>query len=1232
MLQIIPAPKSRPAKMTCLGLILLTILNLSLAFIGELPTARADTPHFMTTQGDRLVINGQTVILKGTNFYPLGNSFTAMWMYWDSEAVRQGLQQAAALGDNSVRILVPFSSIYGWTQPGSGYVVPEYLDRLRQFVQLAGEYRLGVIITLFDFEDVSGPGTKEELYHRQYAHDIVTAFKDDDRVIAWDLHNEPDNYGLWNSQDNAEPTLVWLSRMRQYVKSLDPNHLITVGMGKRESFYRQSSEGYTVLDLSDFVSEHSYNADALAEEIYELQGKTNRQKPIVIEEMGWPSGPVFSTDFTEAAQVDKYYKTLEVAKSHNVAGILQWMLYDAEPTGAPPWDDIGSYYGLVKRNGQLKPAAQVWQTNFVADPLPTPVTTTNLALTKAAPKVNPPHYFPATDHYLGTPMYEMWRRGGAELIFGLPLTDAFLQEDVGSGRHDFVNDPVKTPMYQYFEKGRMEYHKERRALPEYSTLQGIDRYLFLIDFGNVGLELAAVRGYNFAPATQLGANSATYQWFTQTSHSLQEPFLSFWQQHLGNYIFGSPISEPFEETNPETGQRRLVQYFEKGRLEYRPEFANTNAAVEVGNVGAELIKAKGWIPKAYSDYQPPAGTTTTSDQIPVAAPTGQGGFADPAFNKVWSRTDAPVANGQTSRTWLWGDKPGQALQESYQEAPGGSRLVQYFDKSRMELTNPGGDASSKWYVTNGLLAKELITGQMQIGDNRFESRSPAQLPLAGDALAVNPDAPTYASLQNLASTSANQPDMTGKPIGQFLLKDGTLGSLPGDLVGKATFGQYNAQTGHNIAAVFWNFLTQTRGPVLENGQTVQGDVVDWLFSVGLPLTEPYWTTAKVAGVEREVLVQAFERRVLTYTPANPAAYQVEMGNVGLHYYTWRYGSATAPASSATSGILSLDTATRTDLDQSGGLAYRQIDSGAFYRYTSRAGEAGSAGLLPGSVNGASQPYEGPGLVYLAPEKAGRQAIFLNDFKGNNRVVAYGLSAALSPDGQTLAYVAYSGFQKTGLFLLDLATGQSRELAQDVTPALAWSNDGARLAFFYNDVNKVRLAVSEGGAPPHVVFITEPDTLAADPTFSKDGGWLVYTLMRLSPDDRGPKVSASEIHALNLASGGDRILAGSAARPVFSPDGANLAVLGWNDPHLYLIGWDEGNAGPKKPLAPALACEMECRNTGSPAWSPDGRWLAFTGPGRNLLGVKGSGGAAYELSTKPVAGGSGGTFDPVWTGQ
>ena len=37
----------------------------------------------------------------------------------------------------------------------------------------------------------------------------------------------------------------------------------------------------------------------------------------------------------------------------------------------------------------------------------------------------------------------------------------------------------------------------------------------------------------------------------------------------------------------------------------------------------------------------------------------------------------------------------------------------------------------------------------------------------------------------------------------------------------------------------------------------------------------------------------FERRVLTYTDTNPDPYKVEMGNIGQHYYHWRYAS-TAP--------------------------------------------------------------------------------------------------------------------------------------------------------------------------------------------------------------------------------------------------------------------------------------------------------------------------------------------------
>jgi hypothetical protein len=64
---------------------------------------------------------------------------------------------------------------------------------------------------------------------------------------------------------------------------------------------------------------------------------------------------------------------------------------------------------------------------------------------------------------------------------------------------------------------------------------------------------------------------------------------------------------------------------------------------------------------------------------------------------------------------------------------------------------------------------------------------------------------------------------------------------------------------------------------------------DWHMSVGLPLAEPYWVRSNLAGEATWVLVQAFERRILTYTPINRPEWRVEMGNVGRHYYTWRYG-------------------------------------------------------------------------------------------------------------------------------------------------------------------------------------------------------------------------------------------------------------------------------------------------------------------------------------------------------
>jgi hypothetical protein len=89
-----------------------------------------------------------------------------------------------------------------------------------------------------------------------------------------------------------------------------------------------------------------------------------------------------------------------------------------------------------------------------------------------------------------------------------------------------------------------------------------------------------------------------------------------------------------------------------------------------------------------------------------------------------------------------------------------------------------------------------------------------------------------------------------------------------------------------------------RGPVYVNGQYVQDTIIDWVFAMGYPLTEPYWIPIQVGNEQRWVLMQAFQRRILTYTPGNPQGFQVEMGNVGRTYYDWRYGQ-TPPAPTPT---------------------------------------------------------------------------------------------------------------------------------------------------------------------------------------------------------------------------------------------------------------------------------------------------------------------------------------------
>ncbi len=255
----------------------------------------------------------------------------------------------------------------------------------------------------------------------------------------------------------------------------------------------------------------------------------------------------------------------------------------------------------------------------------------------------------------------------------------------------------------------------------------------------------------------------------------------------------------------------------------------------------------------------------------------------------WLHTDQLVVDGTVKRSWLWGPRSFYASFEPYKESPDGWRLVTYYDKARMEVNDyTAASVNNPYYVSNGLLVKEMVTSQLQLGNNTFEKHtSDGPVLPAGDLTDAN-RTPPFAVYQQVLGRNDNS---DGAIVKEYLFRIGNVEAM--DTYNKygVTAGHKVAETGHYIASPFWNYLNTT-GPVIDlygqEYQTHNARLFDPLFSAtGLPITEPYWTTTLVGGMNKDVLVQLFERRVLTYTPSNSAGFQVEMGNVGLQYFLWR---------------------------------------------------------------------------------------------------------------------------------------------------------------------------------------------------------------------------------------------------------------------------------------------------------------------------------------------------------
>jgi hypothetical protein len=245
-------------------------------------------------------------------------------------------------------------------------------------------------------------------------------------------------------------------------------------------------------------------------------------------------------------------------------------------------------------------------------------------------------------------------------------------------------------------------------------------------------------------------------------------------------------------------------------------------------------------PTAAPDAVVPAPSTSGTSGPAAAFPAGAVPPLPSAVDVGASAVGAPFQQFYAERQGL--RVLGNTLVPARQE---GGLVVQYFEKGRIE-EHPD-EPNAAWRLQYGLLVDELVAAG-------------AGLPVGGDASTL-----TYATIQQLTQPGARVAPPDGFTGGTATLPDG------------AVFVPFSAALapgpGHVVPANFWAYVNDA-------GLFPGG----WLHDVGLPITEPVEAVVdKGPDKGRRIVVQAFQRTILTYDPLNPPDYLVERANVGTDY-------------------------------------------------------------------------------------------------------------------------------------------------------------------------------------------------------------------------------------------------------------------------------------------------------------------------------------------------------------
>jgi hypothetical protein len=296
--------------------------------------------------------------LVGANYVP-SNAINELEMFqqatFDPAINDRELGLAEGIGMNTMRV---FLQDQLWTSDPEGFS-----KRLDAFLAIAAKHHIRPVLVLFDscWEAnpklgpqhppipgvhnsgwVQSPGAAELMdksYYpklQAYVEGVVGRFGKDDRVLAWDIWNEPDNGNdarFHEAPHKVELVDALLPQVFAWARGAKPSQPLTSGVwnGNWSDESKMSATTKIQLAESDIISFHNYGwPEEFEARIKELQ-KQHR--------------PILCTEYMARGAGSTFDNSLPIAKKYNV-GAINWGLVAGKTQTYLPWDSWDHPYVL----------------------------------------------------------------------------------------------------------------------------------------------------------------------------------------------------------------------------------------------------------------------------------------------------------------------------------------------------------------------------------------------------------------------------------------------------------------------------------------------------------------------------------------------------------------------------------------------------------------------------------------------------------------------------------------------------------------------------------------------------------------------------------------------------------------------------------------------------------------------------------------------------------------------